>query len=87
MAPGHTRFAYSAIYKRPHYCGPNGTRLAVPVGFDTKILLLAKGWGQSGTLSPQPDVLNFALRKQGNCVGAWRCLELGLLRLCRAFMQ
>jgi allantoinase len=73
----HDRFDYSAIAQRADYRWPNGSRLAVYLGFNLEHFAFGDGLGAAlGPLSPQPDVLNFAWREYGNRVGAWRCLDL-----------
>jgi len=73
----HNRFDYQAIHKRRDYSWPNGTRLAVYLGFNLEHFAFGEGLGAGiGPSSPQPDVLNYAWREYGNRVGAWRCLEL-----------
>ena len=79
--PGHGRFAYQPITRRPAYRGPGGAGLAVYLGFNLEHFAFGQGLG--ATLGPappagsgEPDVLNFAWRDYGNRVGAWRCLQL-----------
>ncbi len=75
--PGHGRFDYEPITRRPDYRWPNGARLAVYLGFNIEHFAFGEGMGASiGPPSPQPDVLNYSWREYGNRVGAWRCLEL-----------
>ncbi|MES2979030.1 MAG: polysaccharide deacetylase family protein [Pseudomonadota bacterium] len=75
--PGHERFEYSPITRRPGYAWPNGARLAVYLGFNLEHFAFAEGLGACiGPAAPQPDVLNYSWREYGNRVGAWRCLEL-----------
>ena len=73
----HGRFDYSAIRRRPTYAWPNGTRLAVYIGFNLEHFAFDEGLGAK--LAPAAagvDVLNHSWREYGNRVGAWRCLEL-----------
>ena len=73
----HGRYAYSAIHRRPDYRWPDGSRLAVYLGFNLEHFAFGEGLGATlGPPSPQPDVLNFSWRDYGNRVGAWRCLDL-----------
>lgn len=73
----HGRFGYSAIAERPAGRWPNGSALAVYLGFNLEHFAFGEGLGANlGPTSPQPDVLNYAWREYGNRVGAWRCLEL-----------
>jgi peptidoglycan/xylan/chitin deacetylase (PgdA/CDA1 family) len=75
--PDHGRFAYEPINGRRDYSWPNGSRLAVYLGFNIEHFAFGEGLGASiGPASPQPDVLNYAWREYGNRVGAWRCLDL-----------
>jgi peptidoglycan/xylan/chitin deacetylase (PgdA/CDA1 family) len=75
--PGHGRFGYSPITRRPDYTWPNGARLAVYLGFNLEHFAFGGGLGaRIGPASPEPDVLNYSWREYGNRVGAWRCLEL-----------
>jgi allantoinase len=76
LADSH-RFPYNAIHKRPDYVWPNGSRLAVYIGFNLEHFAFGEGLGACiGPASPQPDVLNYSWREYGNRVGAWRCLDL-----------
>ncbi len=75
--PHHDRFDYVPIVRRPNYRWPNGSGLAVYIGFNLEHFAFGEGLG--ATLAPaslQPDVLNYSWREYGNRVGAWRCLEL-----------
>lgn len=75
--PDHGRFAYQPITQRPDYHWPNGSRLAVYLGFNLEHFAFGEGLGACiGPPSPHPDVLNYSWREYGNRVGAWRCLEL-----------
>jgi peptidoglycan/xylan/chitin deacetylase (PgdA/CDA1 family) len=75
--PGHGRFDYQPITRRPDWRWPNGSRLAVYLGFNLEHFAFGEGLGAGlGPPSPQPDVLNYSWREYGNRVGAWRCLEL-----------
>jgi len=73
----HGRFAYQAISNRPDYEWPNGSKLAVYIGFNVEHFEFGNGLGANlGPTSPQPDVLNYSWREYGNRVGAWRCMQL-----------
>ena len=75
--PGHGRFDYLPITRRPRYRWPGGAGLAVYLGFNLEHFAFGEGLGAGiGPPSPQPDVLNYSWREYGNRVGAWRCLEL-----------
>lgn len=83
MLPGHGRYDYVPITRRPDFSWPGGKRLAVYIAVNLEHFTFGDGLG--ATLAPggpQPDVLNFAWRDYGNRVGAWRMLEmLDALRL------
>ena len=73
----HGRYPYSPITRRPDYRWPNGSRLAVYLGFNIEHFEFGQGLGAAlGPRSPEPDVLNFSWRDYGNRVGVWRCLKL-----------
>jgi peptidoglycan/xylan/chitin deacetylase (PgdA/CDA1 family) len=75
--PGHGRFDYQPITRRPHYAWPGGARLAVYLGLNLEHFAFGEGLGACiAPAAPQPDVLNFSWREYGNRVGAWRCLAL-----------
>ena len=75
--PTHGRFDYQGIHQRSTYRWPNGSGLAVYIGFNIEHFAFGEGMGAGiGPGSPQPDVLNYSWREYGNRVGAWRCLEL-----------
>lgn len=75
--PGHGRFDYLPITRRPRWRWPGGAGLAVYLGFNIEHFAFGEGLGATiGPASPQPDVLNHSWREYGNRVGAWRCLEL-----------
>ena len=75
--PGHGRFEYSAITRRPHYRWPQGAGLAVYIGFNVEHFAFAEDLGAGiAPACPAPDVLNYSWREYGNRVGAWRCLEM-----------
>lgn len=75
--PGHGRFDYRPITRRPRYRWPGGAGLAIYLGFNLEHFAFGEGLGAGiGPASPQPDVLNYSWREYGNRVGAWRCLEL-----------
>ena len=75
--PHHGRFDYVPIVRRPNYRWPNGSGLAVYIGFNLEHFAFGEGLGATiAPASPQPDVLNYSWREYGNRVGAWRCLEL-----------
>jgi peptidoglycan/xylan/chitin deacetylase (PgdA/CDA1 family) len=75
--PGHGRFGYSAIGRRPELRWPGGAKLAVYVGMNLEHFAFGQGLG--ARLVPgaaEPDVLNHSWREYGNRVGVWRCLDV-----------
>jgi allantoinase len=75
--PGHGRFDYQPITRRPDWHWPNGSRLAVYLGFNLEHFAFGAGLGAClGPAAPAPDVLNHSWREYGNRIGAWRCLQL-----------
>ena len=77
MLPHHGRYSYSAITRRPVYDWPDGSRLAVYVGFNLETFAFGEGFGaELAPMAHQPDVLNYSWREYGNRVGAWRLLEM-----------
>jgi peptidoglycan/xylan/chitin deacetylase (PgdA/CDA1 family) len=77
LLPGHGRFDYRPITRRPVYRWPGGAGLAVYLGFNLEHFAFGEGLGAClAPPGPPPDVLNHAWREYGNRVGAWRCLEL-----------
>ncbi|EPX76596.1 polysaccharide deacetylase family protein [Salipiger mucosus] len=75
--PGHDRFDYVPITRRPDFTWPGGKRLAVYFGINLEHFAFGEGLGAKlAPGGPEPDVLNFAWRDYGNRVGAWRLIEL-----------
>ncbi|TCK36464.1 hypothetical protein B0G84_5470 [Paraburkholderia sp. BL8N3] len=73
----HGRFPYRPIVDTDGFRWPNGSGLAVYLGFNIEHFAFGEGLGAAlGPVSPQPDVLNYSWREYGNRVGAWRCLDL-----------
>ena len=73
----HGRFDYSPITGRPRHDWPNGTRLALYIGFNVEHFAFGEGLGaRLAPASAGTDVLNHSWREYGNRVGAWRLLEL-----------
>jgi len=75
--PGHGRYDYVPITRRPDFTWPGGKRLAVYFAINLEHFAFGEGLGAE--LVPggaQPDVLNYAWRDYGNRVGAWRLLAL-----------
>ena len=64
--PSHGRFDYQAISRRIPYRWPNGTGLAVYLGFNLEHFAFGEGLGAGiGPASPQPDVLRSEERRVG----------------------
>ncbi|WP_425101506.1 polysaccharide deacetylase family protein [Tropicibacter sp. S64] len=75
--PGHGRYDYVPITRRPDVLWPEGRRLAVYIGLNLEHFAFGEGLGaELAPGGPQPDVLNFAWRDYGNRVGAWRMRDL-----------
>jgi peptidoglycan/xylan/chitin deacetylase (PgdA/CDA1 family) len=73
----HGRFSYPPIVDSDGFRWPNGSGLAVYLGFNIEHFAFGEGLGAAlGPVSPQPDVLNYSWREYGNRVGAWRCIDL-----------
>lgn len=75
--PGHGRYAYQPITRRPAILWPGDKRLAVYIGLNLEHFAFGGGLGaELAPGGPQPDILNYAWRDYGNRVGAWRMLDL-----------
>jgi peptidoglycan/xylan/chitin deacetylase (PgdA/CDA1 family) len=75
--PGHGRYDYLPITRRPDHAWPGGKRLAVYIGINLEHFAFGEGLGAMlAPGGPQPDVLNYAWRDYGNRVGAWRLLAM-----------
>ncbi|GAA4224639.1 peptidoglycan/xylan/chitin deacetylase (PgdA/CDA1 family) [Sagittula marina] len=75
--PGHGRYEYVPITRRPKILWPGEKRLAVYIGLNLEHFSFGEGLGaELAPGGPQPDVLNYAWRDYGNRVGAWRMLDL-----------
>ena len=75
--PGHGRYAYSPIVKRPDYTWPGGKRLAFYCALNVEHFSFGEGLGHTPTApGPQPDVRNFGWRDYGLRVGIWRIFDL-----------
>jgi peptidoglycan/xylan/chitin deacetylase (PgdA/CDA1 family) len=75
--PGHGRYDYAPITKRPVYDWPEGKRLAVFFCSNIELFAYRTGLGvdASGAAAAQTQV-NFAWRDYGNRVGIWHYLDL-----------
>ena len=72
-----SRFPYRPITDSDGFRWPDGSGLAVYLGFNLEHFAFGEGLGAAlGPVSPQPDVLNYSWREYGNRVGAWRCIDL-----------
>ena len=75
--PGHDRYAYSAIVKRPVYDWPGGKRLAFYVALNIEHFAFGTGIGMDPHHRGGPqNTRNFAWRDYGNRVGNWRLFEI-----------
>ena len=75
--PGHGRYDYVPIHKRPQYEWPECARLAVTFCNNIEYFAFGSGLGAdpSGTPTPQ-NHRNYAWRDYGNRVGLWHYLDL-----------
>ena len=75
--PGHGRYDYVPITKRPAYDWPEGRRLAVFLCNNIEQFAFGAGLGADPTGRPMPqDQSNYAWRDYGNRVGLWHYLDL-----------
>ena len=75
--PGHNRYAYSPIVKRPDYSWPGGKRLAFYVALNIEHFAFGTGIGMDpSNRSGQQTSRNFAWRDYGNRIGNWRLFEI-----------
>ncbi len=75
--PGHHRYRYSPISKRPVYEWPNGTRLAVNFCNNIEHFAYRAGLGSDNVSANAPQTQrNFAWRDYGNRVGVWNYFDL-----------
>jgi peptidoglycan/xylan/chitin deacetylase (PgdA/CDA1 family) len=77
MLPGHGRYDYSNITKRPDYTWPGGQRLAVYVSVN--IEAFGYGIGKGAGIAPPEQSTSasvYSWRDYGNRVGIWRLFEL-----------
>jgi peptidoglycan/xylan/chitin deacetylase (PgdA/CDA1 family) len=73
--PGHNRYTYSPIIKRPDYNWPGGKRLAFYIALNIEHFAFGTGRGMDPTRSGEQTTRNFAWRDYGNRVGNWRFFE------------
>ena len=75
--PGHGRYDYAPITRRPAFHWPRGNGLAVYVAINLEHFAFGEGLGaELAPGGPQPDVLNYAWRDYGSRVGVWRLIAL-----------
>jgi peptidoglycan/xylan/chitin deacetylase (PgdA/CDA1 family) len=75
--PGHDRYDYVPITKRPVYDWPEGKRLAVFFCNNIEWFAFGSGLGSDSTGLPAPQSQrNYAWRDYGNRVGLWHYLDL-----------
>ena len=74
--PGHSRYAYSPIPKRPDYTWPGGKRLAFYIALNIEHFAFGAGLGMDPVRSNQQTTRNFAWRDYGNRIGNWRLFEI-----------
>ena len=75
--PGHGRYDYSPIIKRPDYSWPGGKRLAFYIALNIEHFAFGAGLGidPHNRGGPQSS-RNFAWRDYGNRVGNWRLFNI-----------
>jgi hypothetical protein len=74
--PGHSRYAYSPIPKRPDYTWPGGKRLAFYIALNIEHFAFGAGLGMDPVRSNQQTTRNFAWHDYGNRIGNWRLFEI-----------
>lgn len=75
--PGHDRYPYRALPKRPVYEWPNGTRLAVTFNNNIEHFAFRAGLGSDSAVgAAAQNQRNYAWRDYGNRVGLWYFLDL-----------
>src|SRR5262249_25276986 len=75
--PGHNRYDYSPIVKRPDYSWPNGKRLAFYIALNIEHFAFGTGIGMDpANRSGAQTSRNFAWRDYGNRIGNWRLFEM-----------
>ena len=75
--PGHNRYAYSPIVKRPDYSWPGGKRLAFYVALNIEHFAFGTGIGMDPHhRGGAQHTRNFAWRDYGNRIGNWRLFEI-----------
>ena len=75
--PGHPRYAYSPIVKRPDYSWPGGKRLAFYIALNIEHFAFGSGIGMDPHHRGGPQhTRNFAWRDYGNRIGNWRLFDI-----------
>jgi len=75
--PGHARYDYVSIKKRPDYDWPGGKRLAFYIALNIEHFAFGAGLGMDPTNRGGPQTTrNFAWRDYGNRIGNWRLFEI-----------
>ncbi len=76
MLPGHGRYPYSPITRRPDYCWPNGARLALYIAMGVEEYVFSEGLTENIIAGgSKPDFVNTSWRDYGNRVGGFRLLD------------
>ncbi len=85
--PGHHRYPFSAIGKRPDYSWPGGRRLAFYIAISVEHFAFGAGMGEDiSTLGAPQTQRNFGWRDYGQRVGLWNLIQmLDELKLPLAF--
>jgi peptidoglycan/xylan/chitin deacetylase (PgdA/CDA1 family) len=75
--PGHDRYDYVPIHKRPQYAWPGGARLAVTICNNIEFFAFGAGLSTDPTGTPATQThRNYAWRDYGSRVGLWHYLDL-----------
>jgi peptidoglycan/xylan/chitin deacetylase (PgdA/CDA1 family) len=75
--PGHNRYSYSPIVKRPDYSWPGGKRLAFYVALNIEHFAFNTGIGMDPHhRGGAQHTRNYAWRDYGNRIGNWRLFEI-----------
>jgi allantoinase len=75
--PGHGRYDYQPITRRPAFRWPEGEGLAVYIAVNLEHFAFGEGLGAKLVApTPEPDVANYSWRDYGNRVGVWRLAAL-----------
>ena len=74
--PGHTRYDYVSIKKRPDYTWPGGKRLAFYIACNVEHFAFGAGLGADPAHREGQNTRNYAWRDYGARIGQWRLFEL-----------